>query len=115
MKSKSTSLARKALASPTFVARQPRLATGRDGTDLPMPANGSNLTSTSPSSGGCRLTILGKHKLTLAGAFTQRRGDRIDQAFRFSALNAIRHECVSLKRKAPLLVAPYSFSRVEVL
>ncbi len=34
MKTKSTSLARKALASPTFVARQPRLATGRDGPEL---------------------------------------------------------------------------------
>ena len=57
MKTKSTSLARKALASPTVVARQPRLATGRDGTDLPMPANGGNLTSTSRSSGGCRHQI----------------------------------------------------------
>ena len=55
MKTKSTFLARKALASPTVVARQPQLATGRDGTDLPMPANGGNLTSTSRSSGGCRL------------------------------------------------------------
>ena len=51
MKTKSTFLARKALASPTVVARQPQLATGRDGTDLPMPANGGNLTSTSRSSG----------------------------------------------------------------
>lgn len=57
MKTKSTSLARKALASPTFVARQPRLATGRDGTDLPMPANGGNLSSTSRSSGGCRIGL----------------------------------------------------------
>ena len=57
MKTKSTSLARKALAAPTFVARQPRLATGRDG-DLPMHANGGNLTSTSRSSGGCRLRAI---------------------------------------------------------
>jgi hypothetical protein len=55
MKTKSTSLARKALVSPTVIARQSRLATGRDGTSLPMPANGGNLTSTSRSSGGCRL------------------------------------------------------------
>jgi hypothetical protein len=57
MKTKSTFLARKALASPTFVARQPRLAMGREGPDLPMPAYGGNLNSTSRSSGGCRFNV----------------------------------------------------------
>jgi hypothetical protein len=55
MKTKSTSMARKALASPTFDARQPdwrRVATVRN---LQMPANGSNLSSTSRLSGGYRI------------------------------------------------------------
>ena len=59
MKTKSTSLARKALASPTFVARQPRLATGRDAPDLPAPANSASLISTSRSSRGCRIGAFG--------------------------------------------------------
>ena len=73
MKTKSTSLARKAVASPTVVARQPRLATGRDGTDLPMPANGGNLTSTSRSSGGCRIRS-GRLIVCWAGVSNSNRG-----------------------------------------
>ena len=57
MKTKSASLARKVLASPALVARQPRLAAGRGGPGLPMPANGGSLGSTSRSSGGCRMGL----------------------------------------------------------
>jgi hypothetical protein len=56
MKTKSTSLARKALVSPTVIARQSRLATGRDGTSLPMPANdGKAAHQQGRLSGECRL------------------------------------------------------------
>ena len=58
MKTKVASPARKASASPTLLQGSARWRRGGDDPGLPMPAHGGNLSSTSRSSGGCRLEDL---------------------------------------------------------